>query len=112
MHRQQETEKLGEDVVQFLDILRGKARVLSAMLRLAFKAGMRSANVKFNLCDDLIEQVGQLITSARVARAVYTEAELQRAKSCLHGALVQDVAIAADETQLPRKRQRVVGNKQ
>jgi hypothetical protein len=106
-----ETEKFGQDVIEFMDILLGKARVLSAALRLAFMAGMKSRNkASVFLCDDLIEQVGQLVTSARVARAVFTATEMQRAESCLSGAFAQ-YAITTDGTQVTRKRQRV-GNQQ
>lgn len=87
-----ETQQLGDDIIQFLYILRGKARVLSATLRLNFKAGIDSAikrKLPVFLCDDLVEKVGQLITPARVARTLHMARELQCAHVCFEDALAR-----------------------
>ena len=108
-----ETQQLSEDVIQFLYLLQGKARVLSAMLRLKFKAGIDSANkhkLPVLLCDDLVEKVGQLITPARVARALHVARELQCAHVCFEGyqprnqALARSKLIIEGDTRVPRKR--------
>jgi hypothetical protein len=87
-----ETQQLGDDIIQFLYILRGTARVLSATLRLNFKAGIDSAikrKLPVFLCDDLVEKVGQLITPARVARTLHMARELQCAHVCFEDALAR-----------------------
>ena len=80
---------ISQDVAEFLDILRGPALLLAAQKRLAFCYAANKARCKVWLCDDLVEQIGQLVSAARVARAVWTARELQRCSACFTTTLAQ-----------------------
>ena len=104
----QEPQQLSEDVKLFLKILRSTARTLSALLRLKFKSSMQSAtknNSSVLLCDDLVEQVGKLLTPARIARANYTAEQVQRASTSLDASLARGhFSLTAGESYGSRKR--------
>lgn len=98
-----EAEKHGEDVTHFLELLQGKARLLSALLRLTFKVATQY-NASVVLCDDLVEEVGQLLTPARIARAYYTADQMQSATACLEETLARRPSNTAEGDHASRKR--------